>query len=308
MYNTYVRKKFICSQFDQENDYTDMANPYEPVSGDFGGAWTVLKLDILESYLNFYTTALKNQPFRLMYIDAFAGTGRINPRGEDEDAQEFIEGSAARALRIDDKPFDRLIFVEKDSERFRSLQELRDSNPDKDIQTENTDANVFLNNLQENWREWRGVLFLDPFATEVEWSTIVKIASFNALDTWILFPVSAIARMMPTSRAPDHISPAWAESLNRIFGDESWRDLYRPNPQLNLFGFEEHQRDPGVDGIVRIYTDKLRSLFRQRFLENSKTFTNSRNSPLFEFMFCAGNPRGAVLAKRVARYILNTSD
>lgn len=280
----------------------------EPGASDFGGSWTVLKLEILESYLDFYTTALKNQPFNLMYIDAFAGTGRINPRGEDEGAQEFIEGSAARALRIADKSFDRLIFVEKDTDRYESLEELRRSNPHKDIRTDNTDANTFLSNLQEDWRGWRGVLFLDPFATEVQWSTMEKIAGFDALDTWILFPVSAIARMMPTSRTPDDISPAWAESLNRIFGDEDWRDLYRPNPQLSMFGDAMQQRDPGVDGILRIYKEKLSDLFKQRFMDQSKTFTNSRNSPLFEFMFCAGNPRGAALAKRVARYILNASD
>ena len=285
-----------------------MSDSYEPVTGDFGGSWTVLKLEILESYLDFYTTALKNQPFKLMYIDAFAGTGAINSRGEDEGAEEFIEGSATRALRIDNKPFDRMIFVEKDAERYESLEELRRINSDLDIQTVNTDANDFLNYLEENWRAWRGVLFLDPFATEVEWSTIVKIASFNALDTWILFPVSAIARMMPTSRTPDDISPAWAESLNRIFGDESWRNLYHPNPQLSMFGDAMQQRDTGVDGIISIYKEKLRILFKQRFMDQSKTFTNSRNSPLFEFMFCAGNPRGATLAKRVARYILNASD
>ncbi len=285
-----------------------MTDTYEPVPGDFGGSWTVLKLEILENYLDFYTTALKNQPFKLMYIDAFAGTGRINPRREDEGAEEFMEGSAARALKVDDKPFDRLIFVEKDVKRYESLEELRKSNTGRDVRTENADANVFLNNLQEDWRGWRGVLFLDPFATEIEWSTIEKIAGFNALDTWILFPVSAIARMMPRSKTPDDISSSWAESLNRIFGDESWRNLYSMSPQLSMFGDETQQRDPGADGIVRIYKNKLRSLFKHRFLEESKTFTNSRNSPLFEFMFCAGNPRGATLAKKVARYILDASD
>jgi len=44
---------------------------------DFGGPWTQHKLKILELYLDAYTTALKNQPFKLVYIDAFAGTGHI---------------------------------------------------------------------------------------------------------------------------------------------------------------------------------------------------------------------------------------
>ena len=34
---------------------------------DFGGRWTGEKLDMLEKYLNAYTTALKNTQFRLLY-------------------------------------------------------------------------------------------------------------------------------------------------------------------------------------------------------------------------------------------------
>ncbi len=44
---------------------------------NYGGSWTIKKLDILEKYLNAYTTALKGQPFKLAYIDAFAGTGYL---------------------------------------------------------------------------------------------------------------------------------------------------------------------------------------------------------------------------------------
>jgi hypothetical protein len=34
----------------------------------FGGAWTVIKIDILKQYLDAYTTALKSQPFNLVLI------------------------------------------------------------------------------------------------------------------------------------------------------------------------------------------------------------------------------------------------
>ena len=275
-----------------------------PSSGEFGGQWTLDKLDILEKYLDAYTTALKNQPFRLMYIDAFAGTGEISLRNQDEDAREFIEGSARRALRITDKPFDRLVFVEKDPQRYARLDSLREENRGRDICTENADANSYLRNLQENWRSWRGVLFLDPFATEVEWATIENIASFNALDTWILFPLRALSRIMPNSKNPDDISKKWAEKLTRVFGDESWRQLYYDSPQLSYLEDERRQRDPGTDGISTIYKNKLTCLFGPRHLPTSKTFMNSTNSPLFEFMFCAGNPRGATIAKRIADHLL----
>ncbi len=284
-----------------------MTGTPESMSGSFGGQWTVDKLDILRSYLNAYTTALKNIPFKLMYIDAFAGTGEINPRLADEDARAFIEGSARLAIDIDEKPFDRLIFVEKDAHRYNQLVNLRQDHPDRDIRTENAEANAFLSNLQEDWRSWRGVLFLDPFATQVEWTTIKRIAGFNALDTWILCPISVIARLLPVSKYPDDVSEAWADRLNKIFGDDSWRQLYHTRPQLSLFGDEGYERDPGTEGISNIYKDKLKDLFGQRFMETSKTLLNSKNSPLFEFVFCVGNESGIGPAKRIATHILNAS-
>ena len=279
----------------------------------FGGDWTRKKLDILEQYLDAYTTALKNMKFKLMYIDAFAGTGDIGRRQqEDENAKMFIEGSVSRAIKIDNKPFDRLIFVEKDHDRCRQLERLRKNNSKRDIQIQNADANSFLvNKLQEDWKKWRGVLFLDPFATEVEWKTIEQIAGIDALDTWILFPTSAVSRMLPLSRKPDDILPKMAESLTRVFGDESWRDLYSVSPQQYLFnGQEEYQRYSSSAGIIEMYKENLRNLFGKRFMEKSKTFKNSKNSPLFEFIFCVGssNPKAISLAKKIAKPILDAAD
>ena len=281
----------------------------ESSAANFGGQWTIEKLDILKSYLNFYTTALKNFSFKLMYIDAFAGAGSISLRTADDDARAFIDGSAKLATDIKDKPFDRLIFVEENSSRYAQLFELRSRNPGRDIELHKTDANRFLRNLPNDWKEWRGVLFLDPFATEVEWATIEKVAGFNALDTWVLFPISAIARILPASGNPDDIDRSWAIKLTTIFGDESWKSLYYVSPQQSFFEEEMYQRDRGTDGISQLYKDKLRKLFGDRFMEASKMFTNSKNSPLFEFIFCVGNPgeRAVRLAKDVAGHILSAT-
>ncbi len=272
----------------------------------FGGAWTLEKLGILESYLDAYTTALKSQPFKLLYIDAFAGTGRIVvPSDEDDnEIRHFVSGSVERAVSIKDKPFDRLIFVEEDSRRCARLEEVRATNPGRNISIENSDANKFLSNLNEDWCRWRGVLFLDPFATDVEWSTIQTIAAFNALDTWILFPVSAIARMLPRSKQPDDISVQWVKRLELVFRDESWRELYRNSPQPTLFGDTDQERDPGVGGLLEVYKDKLGRLFGDRLLTQSRTLKNSKKSPLFEFLFCVGNPRGKQVATNIATHIL----
>lgn len=278
-----------------------MARRTEPQTS-YGGPWTIEKLDILETYLDAYTTALKKQPFKLVYLDAFAGTGYVElGRGEDAD---FIRGSAQRAINVADKPFDELIFVEKDQGRCTELERLKDEFPRSNIRIENSDANDFLCGLRRNWQEWRGVLFLDPFATQIHWSTIEAVAGFEALDTWILFPTSAVARMLPNSRRPDDIEPKWADRLTSVFGNESWRHLYQQSRQASLFWDPGLERTEGVDGLLSIYKRNLGKLFGSRFLETSRTLRNSSNAPLFEFIFCVGNPRGAGPAKRIARHIL----
>ena len=123
-----------------------MQHQLAEAGAEYGGRWTVDKLNILERYLDAYTTALKNAPFGLMYIDAFAGTGRVE-LDLGQDATEFIHASAMRALRIADRPFDRIVLVETNPHRLAELRSLRAEHPGRDIRVINMDANGFLNRL-----------------------------------------------------------------------------------------------------------------------------------------------------------------
>ena len=277
----------------------------------FGGPWTVKKLKILQGYLDSYTTALKNRNFELIYIDAFAGNGYIDllNSGDREFNDKFIEGSANIALQIEDKPFDKLLLVEKDQQRCEELKLFRDQHLGRDIVVSCADANAFLQRLVLRGNRQRGVLFLDPFGTAVEWTTVSRIAELQALDTWILFPIGAIQRILPTSRMPDDVDPSWAKRLTTVYGDESWRRLYHQNPQPTLFGKDDllgqgYLRDVGVNGLLDIYKSRLSDCFGSRLLNESCTLANSTKSPLFEFIFCAGNKRGEAIAKRIAKHLL----
>ena len=86
--------------------------------------------------------------------------------------------------------------------------------------------------------------------------------------------------------------------------DESWRDLYSINPQRSLFGDAEQQRQEGIDRLIETYKSKLDQLFGNRFLKRSRTLKNSKNSALFEFLFCVGNPKGIGPAMGIAEHIL----
>lgn len=222
---------------------------------NFGGPWTQEKLNILRGYLDAYTTALKDQPFQLVYVDAFAGGGFWRPGSgyTPEDYGEFgelLKGSAAIALDIRDKPFDNLMFIEKDTERSRSLQSLAANHPGRDVQVITDDANYALPMFCRRMRDSeRAVVFLDPFAANVVWSTVEAIALTGKIDCWILFPVMAINRMMPTGNEPP---PQWANRLDAIFGGrEYWQGLYRTSAQLSMFDDEpRQQRESGGDRIA----------------------------------------------------------
>ncbi len=275
----------------------------------FGGRWTGDKLEILRQYLDKYTTALKNQPFNLIYVDAFAGDGSWNPKSpytavDYADFQELRRGSSRIALEVSDKPFDRLVFIEKDSSRINSLQTLKSEFSNRHIEIVNSDANTELPKLCQNLSASdRAVVFLDPFATEVDWHTAEAIGSTEKIDCWILFPRMAIARMMPRSNEP---TPALAGQLDRIFGGSNyWSELYHTSQQLSLFGDgpkQERQDDSRV--IAALYRKRLESVF-VRVAPTDRTFRNSKDSPMFDLFFAASNLRGASLAISIADHILD---
>jgi hypothetical protein len=55
---------------------------------------SVVKIDIVEKYLEAYTAALKGQAFKLSYIDAFAGSGSFS--FDDDTPPLFFDSAGAR--------------------------------------------------------------------------------------------------------------------------------------------------------------------------------------------------------------------
>ena len=278
----------------------------------FGGPWTQQKLRILSLYLDAYTTALKNQPFRLIYVDAFAGEGSWRPGSayttDYDDFRELHKGSPRIALETTDRPFDRLIFIEKDSQRYELLRKLQGEFPGRDIEVQNEDAEIALPAFCQSLHvDERAVVFLDPFATEVSWAMVEGMARTQKIDCWILFPLSAIARMMPRKSEP---SEELSIHLDRIFGGrEHWQDFYSlsPQPRLPLQFFEddlEQIRSSGSSQIAQRYRDRLKSTF-EKVAPLGREFKNAKNSPIFQLFFAASNPRGAPIAVRIAKNIID---
>ncbi len=269
----------------------------------FGGPWTQQKLEILQRYLNAYTTVLKKYGFTLTYVDGFAGAGSYIESGDDyTEFHEFRQGSARIALEIDDRPFDRLVFIEKEAGAAETLLILKSEYRGRDIEVIQGDANIKVPEFCCSMRASdRAVVFLDPFATEVLWETVEAIGATRKIDCWILFPVRAVAQIMPVEREP---TAALAGRLDQIFGGrEYWHESYHYSPQLSLLGEPRREREPGVDEIAERYRERLRSVFHS-VATTRRTLRNSTNAPLFELFFAASNPRGAPIAIDIADHIL----
>jgi len=282
----------------------------------FGGSWTERKLKILKEYLDAYNRVLKNQPFERVYIDAFAGTGYRQQRMrqyrvpgffqdlEQRESKQFFKGSAKLALEANPS-FDRYIFIEKDQDKIRELETLREEHPEKaqQIQIEQNEANEFIQAYCRNqhWDNRRAVLFLDPFATEVEWRTVEAIAETKCIDVWILFPVMAVNRLL--ARDSDKVS---YDCLNKIFGTPDWFEHFYRTRRLNdIFGKSLQVISKACDfhRIGEFYSSRLRTIF-SGVASKPKVFCNSRGSALFQFFFAAGNIKGAPIAIRIAEHLI----
>ena len=269
----------------------------------FGGSWTEQKLDSLKQYVFAYEKVMKNQKFKLLYIDAFAGSGyREMERGEGR-IREFQKGSPLIILENTQR-FNEYIFIEKDPDIFQKLKKIESQFSSKKLIFKNEDANSCIKKLCKttNWTNHRAVLFLDPFAMEVEWSAIEAIAKTQAVDLWILFPAMAVNRhLCRDGKIPEHL----CKKLDKSLGTVKWReDFYQENPQLSLFDKNpEIEKIASFESIKRFYLKRLKTVF-QGVADNPLPLKNSKNSILFYLFFAVGNPRGKKIALDISQHIL----
>jgi len=280
-------------------------------SQKFGGNWTEEKLNIFTSYLESYLTALQKQKFKKIYIDAFAGTGEI----ETSDGGQILVGSAKRALAAN-REFDHYYFIEGDENKAAELRDMVNSqfsHMTYKVTIYCGDANDMLAKIIDNvdWRYNRGLLFLDPYATQVDWSTLENVAGTKSIDVWYLFPFSALSRMLPKNGKYE----SWEACLDRLLGDAEWRtEFYKNDPQISIFDMMPDLIPGSGSGMVKDASTEHMQEYIIRRLEtifpcvskHPRIFKNSKNSPMFLFCFAISNksPKAQRLALKIADYIL----
>jgi three-Cys-motif partner protein len=270
----------------------------------FGAKWTKDKLDVLREYLQFYCTAMSGQPFTLVYIDAFAGTGRCKIKS-DEFGHEDIDGSARIALDLN-PGFHRLRFIEKKKLHRVELQELIAKHPSghKASIGKGTAEDLLPSLLMGyDWKKHRGVLFLDPFGLQCSYKLLQQIAETKALDVFFLVSLSGLYRQAAVNAAG--IDEGKAAKLTNFLGTTEWRKAFYTREQGDFFDAPLVSRDPGWGEILQFTTMRLRSVFPhvgEPFMMGA-----ANGAPLFALYFAVSNPspKAIGLAKRVSNGILS---
>lgn len=267
----------------------------------FGGAWTELKLSVLEKYLHAYTTALKGK-FKLLYVDAFAGSGRFVPKS----GGASREGSASLALRT--SGFDAYVFFERNKDRVEQLQALcRNEYPDRNVFIEQGDANDLIESYLQRFpkRDWRYMIFLDPYGMTAKWDTVDCIAKTESADLWYLFPISAVCRN--SARRLSCMDASKEAALDRILGTTEWREaFYAEVPQRDLFDMPEIRRDKDIRDLERFVRLRLESIFP---LVQEPVRLPKAGSQLYSLFFAMSNSSrtAQALASRISKHIIRNA-
>ena len=277
------------------------------------------ELAALSKYLQAYTRIFKQNPraryYSISYVDAFAGTGTLHrPElgglaefipGIRESDEEFRKGSVRRALEVY-PAFDEYVFIEKSANKCRELRTVAQNYPSKKIRIVQENANKALLQWCENLdtQRSRAVVFLDPFGASVKWEAISALGRTGAVDLWVLFPYSAINRMLIRDRKPPR---KWAECLDGVFGTHEWENAFYETASFpSLFDSAEQieivRKTVDFRNITAFIIRRLETEFKA--VTSPLPLYNSTGSLLFLLLFAAGNTRSAITGLKIANSII----
>lgn len=286
----------------------------------FGGQWTGEKLEVLKKYLEAYAIALKNQPFNIIYIDAFAGTGQIDykknklykniislfDKDEIQERKEFLDGSTKIALETSPS-FDKYVFIEKTKEKCNELEKLKTQYEKRNIEIYRDDANKCLIDICNSidWNKNRAVVFIDPYGMQVKWETLEYISKNSRIDLWYLFPIDATNRLLKRN---GQIDEANKKTLDDTLGTDEWfNEFYEKNKQMDIFkGTNDLTKICNFDKIVLFIDKRLKDIFIA-VAKKPKILKNSKEHTLYAFYFATSNDseKAQKLALKIANHILS---
>jgi three-Cys-motif partner protein len=254
-----------------------------PFRFDEVGAWSVLKLEIIEKYGAAYTKSFVNAPrLKKFYIDGFSGAGAHVVKR----TREQIEGSPPRALKIS-PPFDEFYFIDLDADKTAYLEKLCAGR--KDVHIHTGDTNPYLKTLLPTiqYQKYnRALCLLDPYGLHLDWEVIALAGQSKAVDMFLNFPVMDMNRNA-IWRHPDKMPQEGVERMNRFWGDESWKQAaYAQSPQQSLF-FAPDLLKQSNETIVAAFRKRLKEVAGFNFVPDPLPMKNSTNAVVYYLLLAS---------------------
>jgi three-Cys-motif partner protein len=227
----------------------------------------------------------------------------------------LLAGLVRRALAIE-PPFQHFIFNEPDLARYHVLHRLSAEHPSRDIQVMSGDANDVVKGIfsSQPWSKKsrgnaRGLVFLDPYALQVDWDTLAMLARTQAVDVWYLFPLRDVVRQLARRRSGIGAKEA---RLDRVLSPR-WRDLYSiPAPaaawhQTTMFeepGGLEQERNATQRQIEEWFRRQLQTIFS--YASEPLPLLTGQSRQAFSLFLCVANPsaKAIELAKHFHGYVM----
>ena len=285
--------------------------------GRWGGTWTEEKLQSFEKYVKAYLDIMNNYRdryrWKLIYFDAFAGSGtkeneKVDNRqrlaGFDIEPEELsvYKGAAERVLAIKKRGFDFYWFVDSNrtaNDKLRLKLENGIANPKLVFRPDDANEQIkILGNLLQKDKSYKSLVLLDPFGMQVKWEALTHLQG-TGTDLWILLPSGvAINRLLQRDG-----SLKYPQRLTEYFGLPEANVLsyfYKEKTSETLFGQETIQSKLGqpIKRIADFYVERLKGLFKH--VSKPMVLLNNNKSPIYHFVFASNN----ATALKIADYII----
>ena len=253
------------------------------------GFWTKYKLELLERYLDRFTTAAKNKVDKIVYLDLFGG----EPENHDRLTLNPIDGSARIALNTDDPPFTHLRFFELEANAAKLQRAIEHEFAGRDFVVYPGDSNESIHEALADLRSagvgWAPTFaFIDPNGPHYTWTTLTALAEHKGpkaktkVELWMLFPDPLFARMLPTSGV---LRPIDDEAITKMFGTADWHATWQAKLDEEITPTEARAE----------YVDLMRWRLEQKLgyrWTHQLEIRNERNRPIYHMIFATDSEPG----------------
>jgi three-Cys-motif partner protein len=220
------------------------------------------------------------------YIDGFSGAGvHLSKKSKD-----VIDGSPARALKVT-PPFDGFYFIDMNADKTDFLRQQCAGRSNVTIFKGDANEHLVQDVLPKIRYDLytRALCLLDPYGMHLDWRVIQQAGQSRAIDMFLNFPIMDINRNA-LLRKPADAKPDELVRMNRLWGDESWRNIaYVESGQQNMFGDPPELLKQNNETIAKAFRKRLSDVAGFAYVPEPLAMRNRNNAVLYYLFFAAAN-------------------